>query len=316
MPSAGLLINLTMPLFRKALFCIGCLFFTVRCFSQQDAIASQYHLNPAMINPAYSGLYNSFMINANSRLQWMGVEGNPKSNFLTATTSIIERKLGGGVLISQDNIGITSTTQLAMMYAYRIEMDETTFSFGLQGGIINIKHKQQDLMLRHPDDPDFPQTSQRSMKPNFGAGIALMGDSYYIGLSVPRLLNVKFDDGITASTQYQRHYYGSIAFIKDVTPMMKIKPVALLRYVQGAPFSYDIGANVLWNHKFWFGAYTRNFTTQGALFQLIVNQTIRMGYSIEVPTTKTIETRFLTHEIVLGIDLSLFKDQEAFLRYF
>jgi hypothetical protein len=41
-----------------------------------------------------------------------------------------------------------------------------------------------------------------------------------------------------------------------------------------------------------------------------------MGYSIEVPTAKHIEARYITHEIVLGIDLSLFKNQEAFLRYF
>ena len=299
-------------------------FFLLTCFSlhaqyaiaQQDAIASQYHLNPAMINPAYSGLYNNFMINANSRLQWMGVDGNPTSNFLTVTTSIVEKKLGGGMMISQDNIGITSTTQLAMMCAYRIEWDDATFSFGMQGGMINMKQKQGDLTLRYMDDPDFPQTTQTWMKPNFGAGIAVMGNTYYFGLSVPRLLNIKFDDGLTSNTYYQRHYYASAAIIKDITPFMKLKPVALLRYVGGAPLSFDIGANVLWNHKFWFGAYTRNFTTQGALFQLIVNETVRLGYAIEVPTTKSIKTNFLTHELVVGFDLSLFKDQEAFLRYF
>lgn len=284
--------------------------------AQQDAIASQYHLNPAMINPAYSGLYNSFMINANSRLQWMGLEGNPFSNFLTVTTSLVEKKVGGGILISQDNIGITASTEMAVMGAYRIEMNNATFSFGLQGGFVNVKQKFNDLTLRYQDDPDFPQTTQNSMKPNFGAGVAMMAERLFIGLSVPRLLDVKFEDGLSNSTLYKRHYYASGAFIRDLTPMMKLKPVALLRYVQGAPLSYDLGANVLWNHKFWFGAYTRNFTTQGALFQLLVNQTIRLGYAIEVPTAKSIETRFITHEIVVGFDLSLFKDQDAFLRYF
>lgn len=285
-------------------------------FAQQDPIASQYHLNPAMINPAYSGLYNSFMINANSRLQWMGMEGNPFSNFLTVTSSLVEKRIGGGLLISQDNIGVTANTEIAVMGAYRIEMNDKTFSFGLQGGFVNVKQKNQDLTLRYTDDPDFPQATQSAMKPNFGAGIALMSDWYFIGLSVPRLLNVKFDEGLTNSMLYRRHYYASAAFIRDITPFMKLKPVALIRYVEGAPLSYDIGANVLWNHKFWFGAYTRNFTTQGGLFQLILNQTVRLGYGIEVPTSKNIETKFISHEIVIGIDLSLFRDQEAFLRYF
>ncbi len=284
--------------------------------AQQDPIASQYHLNPAMINPAYSGLYNSFMINANSRLQWMGMEGSPFSNFLTVTTSLVEQRVGGGVLISQDNLGITSTTEMAVMGAYRIEMGAATFAFGLQGGMVNIKHKQNNLNLKYYDDPVFPQVTQSIMKPNFGAGISLMSDKYYIGFSVPRLMNVKFEDGITDNVLYNRHYYASASFITDITPFMKLKPVAFLRYVPGAPLSYDVGANVLWNHKFWFGAYTRNLTTQGALFQLIVNQTVRLGYAVEVPTTRNIETRFISHEVVVGIDLSLFSDQEAYLRYF
>ena len=284
--------------------------------AQQDPIASQYHLNPAMINPAYSGLYNSFMINANSRLQWMGMEGSPFSNYLTVTSSLVAQRIGGGVLISQDNLGITSTTEMAVMRAYRIESGATTFAFGLQGGMVNIKHKQNNLTLRYPDDPDFLPNTQSVMKPNFGAGISIMGESYYIGLSVPRLMDVKFEDGITDNVLYNRHYYASASFIKDITPFMKLKPVAFIRYVDGAPLSYDIGANILWNHKFWFGAYTRNLTTQGALFQLIVNQIVRLGYAVEVPTTKNIETRFISHEVVIGIDLSLFSDQEAFLRYF
>lgn len=300
-----------------AIFCS--LFFSIYAhfsMAQQDAIASQYHLNPSMINPAYSALYNSFLINANSRLQWMGLAGNPKSNFLTVTTSIIEKKVGGGLMFSQDNIGITSTTELAMMYAYRIEIDRSLLTLGLQGGFVNVKQKLEDLTLKTPDDPDFPQVTQSSLKPNFGAGIAMMGDNYFIGLSMPRLMDVKFGDGITNIAQYRRHYYASAAFIKDITAFMKLKPVALIRYVKGAPLSYDIGANVLWNHKFWFGAYTRNFVTQGALFQFILNQTVRMGYAIEVPTNKAVQARYISHEIVLGIDLSLFKNQEAFLRYF
>src|SRR5262245_10067739 len=106
-----------MKLPRKLILCLAAILAAGGAgFAQQDPLTSQYHLNPAMINPAYSGLYNSFMVNANSRLQWMGMEGNPFSNFVTVTTSIIEKKVGGGILISQDNIGITSTTEFATMY--------------------------------------------------------------------------------------------------------------------------------------------------------------------------------------------------------
>lgn len=292
-----------------------CVFFPGFC--QQDALISQYHLNPAMMNPAYAGLYNSFMVNANSRLQWMGMEASPFSNFLTVTSSIVEKKVGGGVLLHQDRLGVTHTTQMSLMGAYRIETGSSTFAFGLQAGMVNVRHNFNDLNLSTDTDPYFPVSSQTSMKPSFGAGVALMGEKYYFGLSAPRLLDVTFDDGgMDYSTIYKRHLYGSFAFIMDITSFLKLKPSALLRHVDGAPLSYDVGASVLWNHKFWAGVYTRNFTTQGATFQLIVNETVRLGYALEIPTSRNIETRFLSHEVVIGIDLSLFSDQEAFLRYF
>lgn len=285
--------------------------------AQQDPIVAQYHLNTSMINPAYSGLYNRFMINTNFRRQWNGLVGNPKSNFLSINSSVIENTVGAGLQFIQDEIGITTSTQANLLLSYQIELGSNQlFSFGLQGGITSIEHDQEALTLRYLDDPDFPQVRQQSSSPNFGAGLALMSDYYYLGLSIPRLLNTQFDDGLTSSTIYKRHIYASGAFIKDITAMFKLKPGVLIKYVEGAPISFDLSASVLYNNRFWFGIFTRDFANQGALIQFILNDAYRLGYAIEIPTGGHIESSFITHEIVIGIDLSLFGNQDTFLRYF
>ncbi|HNP18522.1 MAG TPA: type IX secretion system membrane protein PorP/SprF [Fulvivirga sp.] len=301
---------------------IGLFFILIICHSingtaQQDPIAAQYHLNSSKFNPAYSGLYNRFIINSNIRRQWNGLPGNPKTNNLSISSSLIENTLGAGLVVNQDELGITTTLDLNLQLSYQIELgNNQVFSFGLQGGTTNVKQNQDELTLKYLDDPDFPQVEQSASKPNFGAGIALMSDFYFLGLSIPRMLNSEFKDGLTNNTIYKRHFYLTGAFIKDLTPLFKIKPGALIKYVDGAPISFDISANVLYNNQFWFGVFTRDFNAQGALLQFVLNDVYRIGYAIEIPTSSYVKTSFITHEISIGIDLAIFGNQDVFMRYF
>jgi type IX secretion system PorP/SprF family membrane protein len=285
--------------------------------AQQDPIVSNYHLNTSLFNPAYSGLYNRFIINTNFRKQWSGLEGSPTTSYLSINSSVIENMVGAGLSFTQDKLGITTTSDFNLLLSYQINLSSNNlFSFGLQGGYTSVIHDQSKLKLKYLDDPDFPQIEQRSSSPNFGVGLALMSDFYYLGISIPRLLNTEFKDGLTNNTIYKRHYYISGSFLKDLTPLFKLKPGALIKYVEGAPMSFDLSANIMYNNQFWFGVFTRDFNTQGAMAQFILNEVYRLGYSIEVPTNSSVGTMFLTHEIVISIDLALFGNQDVYLRYF
>ncbi|MEM6523822.1 MAG: type IX secretion system membrane protein PorP/SprF [Bacteroidota bacterium] len=284
--------------------------------AQQDPQVSQYNLNSSMINPAYSGLHNRLKINTNFRRQWNGLPGNPKTDLLTISSSILENMLGGGLVVSQDDLGVTSLTSVNLALSYQIALGRNqTFSFGLQGGLTSIRHDQDELTLRFLDDPDFPLIEQRASSPNFGAGLVLMADNYYLGFSIPRMLNTAFDDGLGSSTVYKRHYYLQGAFTHKIAPNFILKPNALMRYVDGSPLSFDLGVNIRYNQIFWFGLFTRNFNTQGALLQFIINEVYQIGYSIEVPTASHLQSNFVTHEISIGLDLAI-GNQNVYLRDF
>ncbi len=289
--------------------------------AQQDPLYSQYHFNQQVINPAYTGINGNTNISAISRFQWIGdfkgvrVDGNPVTNSLTASTSLVNNKVGLGVLLVQDKLGVASNFEAHLSASYQIAWGDKVFSFGLQGGMISVNYNFNNLVLRDVDDPVFQGGGLTGSKSNFGAGVALMSDRMFIGLSSPRMLNSEFSDGLTTDLRYKRHFYGSFAYLLDINSVLKLKPSVLVRYVEGARVSYDVTGILMINNDIWAGAFTRNFKTVGLMFQFDYKNAYRFGYNFELPVVEGL-VQFTSHEFLLSIDLALFGEQDVFQRYF
>lgn len=306
---------------RRRLSILLVVFYGFQALAQQDPLYSQYHFNQQVINPAYTGINGNTNISFISRLQWIGgfdgnsVDGNPITNTLAGQTSIIGNKVGVGVLFVQDKLGIANNFEAHLTASYKIEWSDKVFAFGLQGGIISVNYDFNELNLKDPSDPAFSSGTLSDANPNFGAGVALMSDKFFIGLSSPRMLNTEFGDGVTSNLRYKRHYYGSFAYLLDVNSVLKLKPSVLIRAVEGAPISYDINAMLLINSMFWAGVYTRDFKSVGLMFQFDYKNAYRFGYNFELPVVEGL-SQFTSHEFLLSIDLGLFGEQDVFQRYF
>lgn len=284
--------------------------------AQQDPLYSQYHFNQQVINPAYTGIIGNTNISFISRLQWLGgVEGNPITNTLSAQTAIVNNKVGLGAILVQDNLGVANNFEAHITYSYKISWADKVFSFGMQTSLISVNYHFDDLNLKSTSDPAFQGGTQSSTQPNFGAGLALMSDHYFIGISVPRLLNSEFNDGVTSNLRYKRHFYVSLAYLIEINSVFKLKPSILVRAVEGAPVSYDINSMLLINNMFWAGAYTRDFKSVGLMFQFDYKNAYRFGYNFELPVVAGLSS-FTTHEFLLSIDMGLFGEQDVFERYF
>jgi type IX secretion system PorP/SprF family membrane protein len=306
-----------MPNFtRSILAVILLLFVSFSAQAQQDPLYSQYQFNQQVINPAYTGINGNTNISFISRLQWLGgVDGNPITNTLAAQTTIVNNKVGLGALFVQDKLGVANNFEAHLTYSYKISWADKIFSFGLQTGIVSVNYNFDELNLKNIDDPAFISGTQNATKPNFGAGVALMSDNFFIGLSAPRLLNSEFGDGVTSNLRYKRHFYGSIAYLLNINSVMKLKPSVLVRAVEGAPISYDINGLLLINNMIWAGAFTRNLKSVGLMFQFDYKNAYRFGYNFELPVVEGL-SQFTTHEFLLSIDLGLFGEQDVYQRYF
>ena len=80
--------------------------------AQIDPLYAQYLSNPLLINPAYSGLNNNLNIGVTYRKQWAGFDGSPATYNVNGHTSLLDNRMGVGLIVVRDNIGINSNTEV------------------------------------------------------------------------------------------------------------------------------------------------------------------------------------------------------------
>jgi len=276
--------------------------------AQQDPLYAQYLLNPIVINPAYAGLNNNMSLMAGYRTQWTGLEGNPRTLQANGHTSILNNKAGAGLLLVQDRIGNMTTTEISASLAYKLNLDETTFSFGMQAGMQNFKTDYSDLVIHDDGDPAFMGNGGVT-RLNVGAGAILKNERYMIGLSVPRLLPTKFSNDGQEFELYNQHLYLFGAYVFYLNENIRFKPAALLKAVNGAPASVDLALNFNIHAVHTAGIFTRQFNAYGVLLQTVLQDKFRFGYVFELPS-QSVGTQFTSHEITVGIVLSAFDFHE------
>jgi type IX secretion system PorP/SprF family membrane protein len=290
---------------RKLLLLTTFVFCASASEAQIDPLYAQYLNNPLLINPAYSGIHNNFNAAASYRKQWAGFDGSPSTFNVNAHSSFNNNKMGLGLIILSDQVGVNANTEVQATYAYKLDLNGKFLSFGLQAGMINFKSANGDLNPYDPSDPAFAGTFNFT-KPSFGAGAILHSDKYFVGISVPRMLKSSASIGNIETELYSQHYYIMGAYNIFLNEHFRLKPSVLLKGVKGAKLSTDLNFALNIDEKYTAGIFTRSFNTYGLLAQMKINDTYRFGYAFEVPSNNSVGSKFTSHEFMIGMNLSLF----------
>ncbi len=283
----------------------------LRILAQQDPLYSQYFNNYMTLNPAYAGMNHNLNASVQYRAQWTGFDGSPTTLNFNTHTSILRNQAGAGLLLVKDQLGNVTNTEMQAAFAYELKFNKTQLRFGMQIGFINYRTNTSNLNLADPNDPAFA-TNENVTKPNIGAGVILQSEKYMIGLSVPRLMSTTVSNGGQSYEAYSQHYYLMGAYIFRVNENVKFKPLTVLKGVAGAPLSVDLNANFIFKDTYTAGVFTRNFGTYGFLLQAKLLDHIKLGYTYEMPTNQSVGTRFVTHELFLGVVLKAFSYHDPY----
>lgn len=302
--------------FVGACLLISCTLWAQGAWSQNDPLYNQYQFNQLVINPAYAGVHNRMTATLITRLQWVGIEGAPLSNNASIHTAWGRTNMGVGLMVLNDRLGINENTEVNGIYSYRINFRRSRLQFGLQVGVVNFRYDYNKLTLEYLDDPNLQANNEQFTKPNFGSGIFYSGTNFFIGVSLPRMLNVKVNDGLLNSVRYRRHIYASGGIIWPLSELIKLKPSALLKIVDGKPISYDINMHALFAETLWVGVTYRDQNSMGINTQLEVSDRVRVGYGFEYPFEPLNSGNLGTHELMVSIDFTPFKRQVATRRYY
>ncbi|WP_127846288.1 PorP/SprF family type IX secretion system membrane protein [Psychroflexus aestuariivivens] len=275
--------------------------------AQQDPNFTQYMYNTMIINPAYAGSRGVFSATALHRSQWMGFDGAPQTQTFSAHSPIRDGEMGLGLNFTHDQIGVTRDSKITGVYSYSFNVSRyTKLSFGLNAGVSMLSVDFNELNVFDPNDPNFQNQIENKISPEFGLGMLLHNDKYFIGLSVPSVLETNHFTEINSSETQARdrlHYYMMGGYVFDLSPTVLFKPSFLFRHVEGAPFLGEFSANFLFNEKFTLGAAYRLNAAFSGIVGFQVSDSILMGVAYDSDITEFTTYNDGTFEFFIRFEL-------------
>ncbi|MDO8367599.1 MAG: type IX secretion system membrane protein PorP/SprF [Saprospiraceae bacterium] len=329
--------------FRLLLFLWG-IIWSVAVLAQQVPMLTNYHFNSLVFNPAYAGSNEHLTLNLSHRQQWLGFDGAPVTQTVTAHSPLRNERVGVGLSLSNDKIGPGGSTDMGASYAYRMQVGASKklkLSLGLQASVANWRGKFSEITVEHSDDPSFSQNQSRWL-PNFGAGAYLYGEKFYLGLGCPHILEhdlrkTKNDtEGIFAKNYRSLYLTTGAAFPLQgdqlvFRPSLLVQSAGFLSDVKkevagqnvGAPMSANLGAAVLFRQLFWVGtSYRTTFSGKSShdsanlWFAWSLRNGMRFGASYDITLSKLRNASSNSFEIILGYEFDVKVKQVASPRYF
>ncbi len=273
----------------------------ISSYGQQDPMFTQYMNNPILINPAYAGSFGHLNFNGIFRKQWVGLDWQPTTTSLSVASPFLEYKVGVGFTFLHDDIGPLSQTGVYLDYAYHIDYGpQSRLSLGMKVGF-NYYQKDLRSLITHEYDSwvaNAPLSSKFLF--NTGVGAYYYNEHFFVGASIPKLFRNTFsNEEITYEIvgREERHLFLTAGSIFDVSAIMKFKPTAMFRMVNGSPFSIEATGTVILYERLWAGLSYRFGDAIGAHLRVEVQEGLQIGYSYDYNNSRLNQYNMGTHEI-------------------
>jgi type IX secretion system PorP/SprF family membrane protein len=303
--------------------------------AQQPLIFNESMFNTMLINPAYTGTREVFTVSALGRRQWVGINGAPTSESISANSPLRRSKSSMGFNLMNEHFGVTSRTGLYYNYAYRIKVGNGRggirnkgrgpgigkLSFGMSGGFDLRFSDWTNVVTGDPinSDPEFYYDSGTKFEPNFGAGAYFNNDKYYIGLSIPRFLlwsdNPKEQSNELSVRLGDIAYYLIAGAVYDLSREVKVRPSVLFKWLPNSSFQADFNTNLIFKERYTIGATYRTSSSFAVLAQIYITRQFSFGYSYDYSFSELRGFSSGSHEILLQYEFG-FNIKSSNPRYF
>jgi type IX secretion system PorP/SprF family membrane protein len=275
--------------------------------AQQEPMLSQYMFNGLFLNPAYAGSHDNFSATMLYRKQWAGFNGAPQTAIASVDGPLLDHKMGLGLIISNDCIGVTNQTDVYGNYSYHIKTGNTShLAFGIKAGFSQYTARLNDLVYWDQEDKVFMDNRSSALLMKAGFGMYYYAPKFYAGFSIPSLLAYDptryFSFDVNQSSNVRRHYFVTSGYIFNITPDFMLKPSVLLKYEASAPFQADLNLNLLYKDRYWLGFSYRTGDAVVIMAELQATKRLRIGYAYDMTLSELNNYSFGTHEIMLGYE--------------
>ncbi|SFT63408.1 type IX secretion system membrane protein, PorP/SprF family [Lishizhenia tianjinensis] len=296
---------------------IGLLSSGIFSWAQQDPQFTQYFDNTLFINSAYAGSRDMLNVTAIHREQWAGFDGHPRTTTIGMHTPLAYRSVGLGFSAVNDAIGPLNQTMVNLDFSYslRFKRSKSKLSFGLKAGANIINVNSSELETTTGNDGHLMNNVKNNVNPNFGFGILYHSDRFFVGASIPKLLQNSYD-GFSASNIEIRHYYAIIGGVATLSDQWKLRPTAQVKIAEGSPLSVDLSAAFIHSDKIYLGAMYRWDAAAGVFFQIQVNPQFKVGLATDFGVQEIRTYNEGTFELMLSYDFNFNREGIKSPRYF
>ncbi|MGV3640296.1 MAG: type IX secretion system membrane protein PorP/SprF [Adhaeribacter sp.] len=323
----------------RSIFTLFFLLSTTCLLAQQRAQYSNFALNNYLQNPAITGIEDYTDIKFGFRNQWVGIEGAPRTYYLSAHMPINKKSIvtqvntrmrngrkvrtisqrrdnskghkpkphqGLGLIAESDKSGAISRSNLNLTYAYHLPVSRhMKLAAGAGAGVLNYSINTVYLNLDNNADAVLGSPELKSTQLDLSLGLWAYSQNFFGGVSASQFVSKKRDFIKSLETQsgLQPHFFISGGYKVNVSPALSLVPSVLVKLAQPSPLSADINLKAMLYDRVYVGGTYRKEDALSAIAGMNVSSTLALGYAYDATTSELSPFSQGSHEVVLNIKL-------------
>ncbi len=288
---------------KKIVIILAIFSLSIAAYAQNDIQLSQQMFSRITYNPAATGNSDYLQVFAFVRDQWGGFRDAPSTQVFNIHNYFKKAKIGAGLNIVNDKMGVENSLNIKMSYAYHVWFSsKSILSFGVGAGIMYKYFSRGDLQA---SDQTTIQMEQNKTKPDFNFGLEFNTKRLTIGVSTTHL-----NQSLENSTNYKvpRHYYFYTKYRFSLSDKVDIIPAISLNSSEFIT-QKEFNTTAFFSEKFFVGASYRYDEAFVFLAGMNINTWLRLGYSYDMNSGPLQSSSNGSHEISISAKIKAFNTE-------
>ncbi|HEX4887854.1 MAG TPA: type IX secretion system membrane protein PorP/SprF [Luteibaculaceae bacterium] len=274
--------------------------------AQQSIRFSNYLFNRMIINPAAAGSNDYVEIMGSYRKQWVGFNGSPQTSFLSLDGSALDKRIGLGLQVVDDQMGALNTTGVMGNLAGRVRIaDDKWFSAGFGAGWFRNSLNGSELTYQDPNEIAIPASTRAVDVFDFKAGVFYKDTRNFAGVSAFNILRPRINyTGINRRNEgvLARHFYIFAGRVFPLNADLALIPSALAKISgqNNIKNQLDLNAKLSYRGMLAAGISYRNNESVGVIAEYVHKQVWRFSYAFDYNTNMLQNYQNGSHEIMVA----------------
>ena len=278
--------------------------------AQSDIRLNNYWVNPQYINPAT--IYDKYVavFSMAARNQWFGFPGAPTTYFASGSTYLENFHAQLGMIVVQDQIGYTSSTNVGMTYGYAIALQRNwQIHLGVGLNYLSLNYDRQKVNLSDENDPDVYDKLKVESNVNADIGVEVTNKIFKIGASSQNIFSLFSNVNMlqpNTNFLYGRYREMSNDMINMGYGICGIQYSNMLQAEFNVTSYFKMPDRSGLNEnpdKFNIGMFYRTGREAGAIFGFDISEAIHVSYSYDYHFGGISRSSYGTNELMLTYNL-------------